>query len=127
MTIPLPTRLRCGFPASLAAESNQAAYILDPDTGGNKTYTANCTIMINNLEYYVADLPIWPLNQNEYPELDALGFNDYGQIMKSKNPVIWYSVLSTLAIERGRELNLTIEQVTELCQSVKFDEELTNN
>lgn len=122
---PLPTRLRCGFPASLAETANRAAYLLDPDTGGDRTYTDANSVDLNGIRYYAADLPIWPLAPGEYPMLESMGLTDYGQVMKTKNPVVWYAVLDSLATERGREMNLSEDDVTALCAAVLFDEELT--
>ena len=126
MTTIIPTRLATAIPASLAEIAAQAAYILDPDTGGALTYTDAYTTEINGATYYRADLPMWTLTPGDYPALDALGMTSYADILRSRNPDIWFAVLTQLATERGREFTLTPEQVAELASAMLFDEELAD-
>ncbi len=125
MTELLQTRLSTAIPESISNIAAQAAYILDPDTGGRETYSENYTIEINGEVYYRADLPIWSLDEGMYPQLDELGMTNYGDILKSKNPDIWFNVLTTLATIRGREFTLSFEDVSILSNAMLFDEEIT--
>lgn len=127
MTTLLPTRLATAIPATLAEIAAQAAYILDPDTGGALTYTDAYTATINGALYYRADLPMWTLTSGDYPALDALGFASYADILRSRSPDLWFAVLTQLASERGREFTLTPEQVAELANAMLFDEEINTN
>jgi len=122
----LPPRLATAIPATLAEIAAQAAYILDPDTGGAFTFTPDYNRVIGSRLYYLADLPMWTINPGDYPALDALGMTSYADILRSRNPDIWFAVLTQLASERGREFTLTPEQVAELANAMLFDEELAD-
>lgn len=124
MTMLLPARLPTAIPASIADIAAQAAYILDPDSGGALTYTDAYTIEIGGETYYRADLPIWTIDPGVYPELDSLGMTSCADILRSRNPDIWFAVLTQLAAARGREFTLTYEQVATLATSMLFDEEV---
>jgi hypothetical protein len=117
-------RLVMAYPATIADKANAAAAILDPDTGGAETFTDAYTATVGGTEYVMANIPIWAFDDGEYPELRAIGFSDYGQVMRSKNPAIWFAVLTALAQYRGREFALTSEDVVTLCGAVLFDEEI---
>jgi spermidine/putrescine-binding protein len=127
MTTLLPTRLATAIPASLAEIAAQAAFILDPDTGGALTYTDAYSATINGALHYRADLPMWTLTPGDYPALDALGMTSYADILRSRSPDLWFAVLTQLAAERGREFTLSPEQVAELAGAMLFDEEINTN
>jgi hypothetical protein len=126
MTTLLPTRLATAIPATLAAIAAQAAYILDPDTGGALTYTDAYTAEVDGVLHYRADLPMWTLTPGDYPALDALGMTSYADILRSRNADIWFAVLTQLASERGREFTLTPEQVATLAGAMLFDDEINH-
>lgn len=120
----LPERLSLGFPLALIDQANAAAAILDPDTGGDQTFPSVALHVLDGVAYTAASLPLWTIDESESPELLAAGFNDYAAVIRSRNPAIWGFVLESLAHQRGREYQLTGEQLSELCATMRCDDEL---
>jgi hypothetical protein len=114
-------RLIMAYPAAIAEKANAAAAILDPDTGGAETFTAAYTETVGDVLYYCADVPIFQFDEDK-----AALFHvpDFGAVMRSKDPAVWWMALTGLAQERGRELTLTEADVAELCAAVLFDDEI---
>lgn len=124
MTAPLAYRIQMYYPASLKDAANAAAAILDPDTGGELTFQE--VIEVNGAEYVTASIPIFPWAPDEYPELQAAGFHNHGDIIATRNPQLWLASLTALAAERGREMTLTTDDVAALCAGLLIDDEIQN-
>ncbi len=92
MTTILSNRLQTAIPVSIKDIASKAAYILDPDSGGALTYTEAYTIEIDGETYYRDDLPVWTIDPGVYPELDVLGMTSYADILRSRNPDIWFAI-----------------------------------
>lgn len=117
-------RLIMAYPASLIAEANAAASVLDWDTGGGQTFDSERTVEVNGEPCVVADVPFFEFAPNEYPALRATGIQTFGDIVKRRNPAEWWAALQMLAAERGRELPLTMDDVTALCDGLLLDDEI---
>lgn len=124
MTAPIVYRLQMAYPAALKSAANAAAAILDPDTGGPLTFTE--VVEIGELPYVTASIPIFPWEPDEYPHLQAAGYHNHGDIIRTRNAQLWLASLTALAAERGREMTMTADDVAALCAGLLIDEEIQN-
>jgi hypothetical protein len=96
-------RISVAFPISMIEGANHLAAIIDPDTGGNQTFS------IDRLkgDYIYAEIPF---------------IEDFLPLVMSKDPAIWFSTMTQLAESKNHE-PLTQEQVDALCNSILIGDE----
>ncbi len=77
-------RLPVAFPASMLAASNALAAIIDPDTGGALTFSADQT----RGGYVYAEIPLMA---------------HFEPVVRERDPDTWQAVIGALADEKGVE------------------------
>lgn len=81
---PWTDRLPTAFPKALLAEANALAAIIDPDTGGSLTFSADQT----RGGYVYAEIPL---------------MTHFEPIVRERDPDTWQAVINQLADEKGIE------------------------
>lgn len=100
------TTIRLAYPAADLDLANRAGAILDPDTGGDRTFDGR-TMLIGGEPYIYADIPM----QAPKPA-----------IVQARDPAVWYAVLAELAVAKGLE-PMTLAECQHLCAVAKCGEE----
>lgn len=77
-------RIPTAFPESMLADANRLAAIIDPDTGGALTFSAENT----RGGYVYADIPL---------------MSHFEPVVRERDPDTWQAVLASLADEKGVE------------------------
>ena len=77
-------RIPVAFPEALLAEANQLAAVIDPDTGGALTFSADQT----RGGYVYAEIPL---------------MSHFEPIVRERDPDTWQFVIGQLADEKGVE------------------------
>lgn len=77
-------RIPTGFPEALIADANALAAIIDPDTGGALTFSADQT----RDGYVYAEIPL---------------MSHFEPIVRERDPETWQFVIANLADEKGVE------------------------
>jgi hypothetical protein len=77
-------RIIVAFPESMLADANRLAAIIDPDTGGALTFSADQT----RGGYIYADIPL---------------MTHFEPVVRERDPDTWQAVLASLADEKGVE------------------------
>ncbi len=77
-------RLPVAFPASMLANANALAAIIDPDTGGALTFSAENT----RGGYVYAEIPL---------------MSHFEPVVRERDPATWQAVIGALADEKGVE------------------------
>lgn len=77
-------RIPCAWPESMLAEANQLAAIIDPDTGGAMTFSAENT----RGGYVYAEIPL---------------MSHFESVVSERNPDTWQYVIAGLADAKGVE------------------------
>ena len=93
-------RIHVAFPEALLAEANQLAAVIDPDTGGALTFSADQT----RGGYVYAEIPLMA---------------HFEPIVRERDPDTWQFVIAQLADEKGVE-RLTPEVVETLRAAMLF-------
>ena len=75
-------RIPVAFPEAMLAEANQLAAIIDPDTGGALTFSADQT----RGGYVYAEIPL---------------MTHFEPIVRERDPATWQAVIAALADEKG--------------------------
>lgn len=93
-------RIPVAFPEAMLAEANQLAAIIDPDTGGASTFSAD------NIRggYVYAEIPL---------------MTHFEPIVRERDPDTWQAVIAALADEKGVE-RLPAETVENLRAALLF-------
>ena len=102
--------VKISIPASVIAQANRLAYIIDPDTGGDKTFRLNAS----------AD--------GSLPQTHCLvgtAITDENlALIRAKTPSQWAQALSALASQRGRAAP-RMQDCTDLAAVIKVGDEVT--
>ena len=77
-------RIPTAFPEAMIADANRLAAIIDPDTGGALTFSAENT----RGGYVYAEIPL---------------MSHFEPIVRERDPATWQAVLASLADEKGVE------------------------
>lgn len=77
-------RIPTAFPEAMIADANRLAAIIDPDTGGALTFSAENT----RGGYVYADIPL---------------MSHFEPVVRERDPDTWQAVLASLADEKGVE------------------------
>ncbi len=77
-------RIPTAFPESMLADANRLAAIIDPDTGGAMTFSADQT----RGGYVYAEIPL---------------MSHFEPVVRERDPDTWQAVLASLADEKGVE------------------------
>lgn len=96
-------RTRVAFPLSLLDKANHLAHIIDPDVGGDQTFSADR--LKGGMLY--AEIPF---------------VEDFLPLVQRKNPSEWFAATSQLAEMRGRK-PLSQDAVNALCAALLIGEE----
>lgn len=93
-------RIPCAWPESMLAEANQLAAIIDPDTGGALTFSAE------NVRggYVYAEIPL---------------MTHFEPVVRERDPDTWQAVIAQLADAKGAE-RLAPETIETLRVSMLF-------
>lgn len=93
-------RIPCAWPESMLAEANALAAIIDPDTGGALTFSADQT----RGGYVYAEIPL---------------MSHFEPVVRERDPDTWQAVIASLADEKGLE-RLSTETVETLRAAMLF-------
>lgn len=77
-------RIPTAFPEAMLADANALAAIIDPDTGGAQTFSADQT----RGGYIYAEIPL---------------MSHFEPVVRERDPDTWQAVLASLADEKGVE------------------------
>ena len=77
-------RIPTAFPEAMLADANQLAAVIDPDTGGALTFSADQT----RGGYVYAEIPL---------------MSHFEPIVRGRDPDTWQAVIASLADEKGVE------------------------
>ena len=77
-------RIPTAFPESMLADANRLASVIDPDTGGSLTFSADQT----RGGYVYAEIPL---------------MSHFEPVVRERDPDTWQAVLASLADEKGVE------------------------
>lgn len=97
------TRIPCAWPESMLADANRLAAIIDPDTGGSLTFSADQT----RGGYVYAEIPL---------------MSHFEPVVRERDPDTWQAVIAGLADEKGVE-RLPPETVETLRAAMLFGAE----
>lgn len=99
-------RQLCAFPAAFLPDANALAAIIDPDTGGAFTFSAEQT----RGDYIVAAIPFK---------------TDFWPIVERRDPAEWKSVMREVAVAFRRD-PLSDELIETLCSTMLINDEVRN-
>ncbi len=77
-------RIPCAWPESMLADANRLAAVIDQDTGGALTFSADQT----RSGYVYAEIPL---------------MSHFEPIVRERDPATWQAVIAALADEKGVE------------------------
>ena len=98
------------LPADQIEAGNRIGYIIDPDTGGDKTYTLNASATGSSPKTHaLTNVPLTP---------------DTAQLIDTKNPSLWHAALTQAATERGRPLP-SLQDCIDVCAAIDIDDEVS--
>lgn len=100
-------RIPCAFPISLIVEANQLAAIIDPDAGGDKTFTSEVIRSDGDKDYVYAEIPF---KEHFLP------------LVQSRDVNLWKLAIAQLAEDKGMDM-LSDETIETLCAGLLLGEE----
>ena len=100
-------RQRIAFPASLIAEANVLAHLIDPDVGGALTFDSERTVG----DLIIAEIPFK---------------TDFWPIVERRDPAEWKAVIPQLAESFGRE-PIPDATITRLCAAMLLNDEIPSD
>lgn len=98
------SRIPCAYPMAMINEANALAAIIDPDTGGQSTFSLDCV----KGGYVYAEIPFK---------------THFLPIVQGRDPATWQAVIPQLAAEKGME-PLSPETIELLRSSLKMGDEI---
>jgi len=96
-------RIPCAYPLALINEANALASIIDPDSGGNQTFTLDCV----KGDYVYAEIPFK---------------SHFLPIVQGRDAATWQAAIAQLAAEKGME-PLSVETIDVLRTSLLMGDE----